>query len=142
MTTDEHRGSAAWSGWLIFAAIILFTVGCVNAIQGLAAILKDDVFLVTKSDLLVTADYTAWGWALLIWGIVMALAAMGLISGKGWARWFAVAVVIINLIVQFAWFPAYPLWSLVAIGLDTAILYALTVRWHEAQAALDRDRAA
>jgi hypothetical protein len=114
----------------------MFVVGGVNAIQGLAAVLKDEVYLVTESGLLVTADFTVWGWTLLIWGIVMALAGAGLVSGHGWARWFAVAVVVLNLFAQFAWFPAYPLWSLVAIGLNVAVLYALTVRWEEAQAGL------
>jgi len=42
--------------------------------------------------------------------------------------------VVINLLGQFAWFPAYPLWSLVVIALDVAVLYALTVRWNEARA--------
>lgn len=68
MSTDDFRGSSAWGGWLIFASIVLFTVGCVNAIQGLAALAKDEVYLVTKSGLLVTGGFTAWGWALLIWG--------------------------------------------------------------------------
>ena len=136
MSTDSYRASPAWSGWVIFAAIVLFTVGCVNVIQGLAAVLKDEVYLVTESGLLVTADFTAWGWTLIIWGVLMALAGAGLVSGHGWARWFAVVVVVVNLIAQFAWFPAYPLWSLAAIGLNVAVLYALTVRWQEAQAAL------
>jgi hypothetical protein len=136
MTTERHRASAAWGGWIAFAAIVMFVVGGVNAIQGLAAVLKDEVYLVTESGLLVTADFTVWGWTLLIWGIVMALAGAGLVSGHGWARWFAVAVVVLNLFAQFAWFPAYPLWSLVAIGLNVAVLYALTVRWEEAQAGL------
>lgn len=136
MSTDSYRGSAAWGGWIAFAAIVLFVVGGLNAIQGLAAVLKDDVYLVTESGLLVTADFTAWGWTLLIWGVVMGLAGAGLVSGRGWARWFAVAVVVVNLVAQFAWFPAYPLWSLAAIGLNVAVLYALTVRWQEGQAAL------
>ena len=66
----------------------------------------------------------------------MALAALGIVGGRGWARWVAVGVVVVNLIVRFAWFPAYPPWSPVTIGLDVAVLYALTVRWQEAQASL------
>lgn len=138
MSTDQYRGSSAWGGWLIFAAIVLGTVGFVNAIQGLAALVKDEVYLVTKSGLLVTADFTAWGWTLLIWGVLMVLVALGLVGARGWARWIAVGVVVVNLIIQFAWFPAYPLWSLVAIGLDMTVLYALTARWDEAQTSIGR----
>jgi hypothetical protein len=44
--------------------------------------------------------------------------------------------VFINLIGQFAWFPAFPLWSMVAIALDIFVLFALTVRWSEARSLL------
>ena len=63
----------------------------------------------------------------------MILAGAALFSGKEWGRWFAIVVVVINLIGQIAWFPAYPLWSLVAIGLGIAVLYALTAGWKEAK---------
>jgi hypothetical protein len=68
---------------------------------------------------------------LLIWGIVMVLAALSLFAGGGFGRWFAVIVVAINMIGQFAWFPAYPLWSLVVIGLSIAVLWALTAGWSD-----------
>ena len=39
----------------------------------------------------------------------------------------------VNMIGQIRWFPAYPLWSLVAIGLGIAVLYALTAGWKAAR---------
>jgi hypothetical protein len=137
MTTDTRPAGQAWTGWVLFAGTILLAIGFINAIQGLAALFKDEVYLVTDSGLLVTTDWTAWGWTLLIWGGVLILAGIGLFSGQGWARWFAVVVVFINLVAQFAWFPAYPLWSLIAIALDVVVLFALTARWDEATGALD-----
>ncbi len=135
MSTDSYEGSA-WSGWIIFAALVMFTIGAVDIIQGLAALLKDEVYAVTDSGLLVTTNFTAWGWSLIIWGIVLILAAAALFGGKGWGRWFAILALIINMVGQIAWFPAYPLWSLVAIGLGVAVLYALTAGWKEASADL------
>src|SRR4249919_2086126 len=111
----------------------MLTIGAIDIIQGLAALLKDETFAVTDSGLLVTTDFTRWGWSLIIWGIVLILAAMALFSGKGWGRWFAIFAIIINGIGQIAWFPAYPLWSLLAIGLEIAVLYALTAGWKEAR---------
>jgi hypothetical protein len=102
-------------------------------IQGIVALTKDETYLLTESGLLVTTDFTTWGWALIIWGIVMVLAAGALFAGKEWGRWFAFAVVIVNLIGQIAWFPAYPLWSLIAIGLGITVLYALTAGWSRAR---------
>ena len=136
MSTDQYPEGAAWTGWVIFAGFVLIVVGCINAIQGLVAIFKHTVYVVPSSQLVVTTDYKAWGWTLLIWGIIMALAGLGLFSGKSWARWFAIFVVFVNLIGQFAWFPAFPLWSMVAIALDIFVLFALTVRWSEARSVL------
>jgi hypothetical protein len=125
--------SSAWGGWVIFAAAVMFTVGALDIIQGIAALAKDEVYLVAESGLLVTTDYTAWGWTLIIWGAVLMFAAAALFSLKSWGRWFAFAVVLLNSIVQLAWFPAYPLWSLIALSLDVVVLFALTARWGEAK---------
>ena len=135
MSTNYGKPSA-WSGWVVFAAAVLLTIGAIDIIQGLAALLKDDVYLVSKSGLLVTTNFTAWGWSLIIWGIVLILAALALFAGKEWGRWFAIVAIIINGIGQIAWFPAYPLWSLLAIGLEIAVLYALTAGWKGAKADL------
>jgi hypothetical protein len=135
VTTDTYEGTA-WTGWVIFAAIVMITIGALDIIQGLVALLKEETYLITESGLLVTTDFTAWGWTLLIWGIVLVLAAAALFSGKEWGRWFAIVAVVVNMIGQIAWFPAYPLWSLVAIGLGIAVLFALTARWKPIKAEL------
>ena len=125
MTTDYLKPSA-WTGWVIFAAAVMFTIGAVDIIQGLAALLKDETYLITESGLLVTTDFTAWGWTLIAWGIVLILTAAALFSGKEWARWFAIVAVIINGIGQIAWFPAYPLWSLIALSLFAGLAFGLS----------------
>jgi hypothetical protein len=135
MSTDTYQ-SSAWSGWVIFAAAVMFTIGAIDIIQGIVALAKDGTYLIPESGLLVTTNFTTWGWALIIWGIVMMLAAAALFAGKEWGRWFAIVVIIVNGIGQIAWFPAYPLWSLLAIGLEIAVLYALTAGWKAARSDL------
>jgi len=138
MSTNTGGAPSAWSGWIVFAAVIMFIIGCINMIQGLAALLKHTVYVLPNSGLLVSTSYTTWGWALILWGVIMATAAYGLLSGSQVARWFSVLLIAINLLGQFALFPAYPLWSLIVIALDVAVLFALTARWHEAQADFNR----
>lgn len=134
MSTDQFTRSK-WTGWVIFAAAVLLTIGALDIIQGLAALLKETTYVIPggENSLLVTTNYDTWGWALIIWGAVLILSGLSLFSGKGWGRWFAIVVVIVNMIGQFAWFPAYPLWSMVAIGLGVAVLWALTAGWQEAK---------
>jgi hypothetical protein len=137
MSTDIERLASKWSGWVIFAGVVLFTVGWLNIIQGIAALARDtETFALPEANLLVTTDYTAWGWSMIIWGAIMILTAGGLFTGKELARWIAIAIVVVNLIGQFGFFPAFPLWSLVVIGLDLAVLFALTARWEYAKAVL------
>ncbi len=135
MSTNYDRPSP-WTGWIVFAVAVMFIVGAVDVIQGLAALLKSTVYVLPEKDLLVTTNYDAWGWALIIWGVVLMLSAASLFGGGGWGRWFAIIVIIINAIVQIAFFPAYPLWSLLVIGLQLAVLWALTAGWSGARAEL------
>ena len=137
---DDTRGSAA-TGWIMFAAAVMFTIGAIDIIQGIVALTKSATYVIPGGEqaLLVTTNFDTWGWALIIWGIVLMLAAGSLFAGRSWARWFGIFAIIINGIVQIAWFPAYPLWSLLAIGLQVAVLWALTAGWKDAQAELRGD---
>ncbi len=136
-STDRYETSSA-TGWVIFAAVVMFTIGALDIIQGLVALLKETTYVIPGGEkaLLVTTNFDRWGWSLIIWGIVLILAAGSLFAGRGWARWFAIVVVLINGVGQLAWFPAYPLWSLIAIGLGIAVLWALTAGWKDAKADL------
>jgi len=140
MSTDYQNESPSGAGWIIFAAAVMLTVGAIDIIQGLTALLKQTTYVIPggENSLLVTTSFDTWGWGLIIWGAVLILAAASLFAGREWARWFALIVVIVNMIGQIAWFPAYPLWSLLAIGLGVAVFWALTVGWRGAQFDLRR----
>jgi hypothetical protein len=116
------------TGWTVFAGCILFIVGSLDALWGLAAILNDNVVIVGGQGAII-ADITTWGWVHLILGSAMALAGLGLFAGSSGARWAAVLFVTVNAISQIVWFPAAPLWAFLMIILDVVIIYQLTARW-------------
>jgi hypothetical protein len=126
----ERKAERAWSGWLGFASIMVITVGGITALEGLIAVIRDKYFVVTGNQVIVF-DMTAWGWIMIVWGCVFVLAGLALASGRSWARWFVIVIASLNVLGQLSFLGStqYPLWSLVAIGLDTLILYALTVKW-------------
>jgi len=126
----------AWTGWVVFASIMLAVVGGLNIVQGLAALLDDTYFLVRSGNDLLLTGFTTWGWILLIWGIVQLAAGFGLNSGQGWARVTAIIVACVSIFVQIAFLAAFPIWSVVIIALDVMIIFALTARWSEARAGL------
>jgi hypothetical protein len=144
MTKTEPRferaaapsGSAAWTGWIVFASIMLAVVGLVNIVQGLTALLDETYFIAQGSDGLLIGDFTVWGTVLLIWGAAQVAAGMGLNGGHGWARMLALVIAPISILLQFAFLAAYPLWSLAIIAIDVVIIFALTIYWQDARSGL------
>jgi hypothetical protein len=118
------------SGWVAFAGWILLVIGALDFFEGLIAVIRGQYYVLTPQQIVVF-DMRTWGWALMLWGIVLVLAGLGLFSGAGWARWFTIVVVSVNFLAQlgFAGGAAYPLWALTVLFLQVMVLYALFVRW-------------
>jgi hypothetical protein len=121
-----------WAGWVAFAAVLMALIGVLDVLQGLIAIVRDDYYLLAPEQIIVF-DLTTWGWIMLIWGIVVAVAGYALVTGAGWARWFTIVVASLNLLVQLGFVGSnqYPLWSLAVMAMNVLVLYALTVRWSD-----------
>ena len=124
-------GTSAWVGWIAFAGMMLIMLGSFHLIQGIVAIFEDEYFLVTSSGLLVSVDYTTWGWVHLIGGVVVLLAGVGVLSGKVWARTVGVIVALVSAIVNLAFLAAYPIWSILMITLCVVVIMALTTHGSE-----------
>jgi hypothetical protein len=124
--------SSSWTGWIGFAGLLMIIVGALQAFEGLIAIIRDEYYVLTPERIIVF-DLTTWGWITLIWGIVVALAGLGLLARSGWARWFAIVVGSLNFVVQlgFVGSSQYPLWALTVLALTFVVLYALIVRWDD-----------
>ena len=124
-TISEARGHERGHGYgmVLFAAILLIVIGCFNLIHGIAAIAHSHVF--TAGAHYVFANQRTWGWVTLILGCLQLLAALGVLVGNQFARWFAVVVLALNAIDQMFFLPAYPFWSVIIIALDVVALYGL-----------------
>jgi hypothetical protein len=126
--------SSTWTGWISFAGWLMVIVGMIDFFEGLIAIIRGSYYAVTPNQIVVV-NLTTWGWIMLLWGIVLVLAGLGLLSGSGWARWFTIIVGSVNFILQlgFVGSSAYPLWALTGQALTLVILYAVIVRWNDAR---------
>ena len=127
------RGTV-WSGWIGFAGLVMVVVGVIDGFQGLIAIVRGKYYALTPNQIIVF-DVKTWGWITLIWGVVLAVAGVSLLGGAGWARGFAIALGILNFVVQLAFLGGrqYTLTTLVALGLTVVVLFALIVRWEDGQ---------
>jgi hypothetical protein len=133
---SSSSANAGWTGWVVFASIMLTVVGAINLMQGFIALFQDDYFLVPSGDDLLLLDFTAWGWVMLVWGAGQVLAGMGLNGGHGWARVAALIIACVSILIQILFLAAYPIWGTIIIALDVIVIYALTARWGEAKAGL------
>jgi hypothetical protein len=133
-TAAHRRTSSAWVGWVVFAAVIAITMGAFEAIEGLVAIFKDQYYLVPSTGLVVSVDYTAWGWVHLIIGVVSILAGIALLQGRSWGRIVVIVLAGLSALVNLGFLSAYPIWATLVIAMDVIIIYALTVHWKDVTA--------
>jgi hypothetical protein len=118
---DAPKGA----GWVIFAAVMLGLAATWNVFDGILAISTSRVY--TGHQTFIFSGLNTWGWITLILGIILGLAALTLVSGSEFARWFGIAAAGLNAIGQLAFVPAYPWWAISMFTVDILIIYALAV---------------
>jgi hypothetical protein len=126
--TDERAESNIWAaGLIVFAGILMIVGGVWHALAGIAALLNDDLYIATP-DYVYAFDLTGWGWAHLVLGVLVAVTGGAVLKGLTWGRVAGIAIVVLSLVANFVFIPWYPIWSLVIIGLDLAVIAAL-IAW-------------
>ncbi len=105
---------------------MLIIVGVMNIFDGLVAITQSAYVRADTGGVLpVTNDVKVWGWIALIIGVIIVLAAFGVLAGATWARAVGILVAGINLVFQFAYVDHSPFWSFSMIIIDILIIYGL-----------------
>jgi hypothetical protein len=113
-------------GWLLFAWIMLLTAGVMNIIDGIVA-LGNTKFWTDYGAVYIYGDLRTWGWIVLIWGIVLCLAALSVWRGGSFGRWVGIFAAAVNVFLQMLFIPAYPFWALTIMLLDILVIYGLAV---------------
>lgn len=130
---EAPQEASAWTGWVMFGAMMMILLGAFQAIAGLVALFDNGYYLVGSNGLVININYTGWGWIHLIVGLAAIAAGVGLFRGAMWARVTGIAVAAISAIANFLWMPAYPLWALTMIALDVVVIYAIAAHGREMQ---------
>ena len=116
-------------GWKGFAGILLMVGGAFNFIDGLTAITRSNYYKAVggSGQFPLTDNLKTWGWVILIVGILMFLAGIGLFSGATWARALGILFASANAILQLAWLAHFPFWSFTMILVDILVIYGIAV---------------
>ena len=114
------------AGWILYAWVMMMVAGVFAIIDGIVAVSRSSFFTATGAHY-VYANLNAWGWFQLVLGIVAVLAALNVMRGGEWGRWFGIIVASLQLLVQIFWIPIVPFWALTIIVLDMLVIYGLAV---------------
>ena len=116
---EDERGH----GWVLFAGILLLTLGAFNIIDGITAISRSHFYVGNAH--YVFGDLRAWGWVALCIGAVQILVGLGVFARNQLARWVGVAALSLNAIAALLYMPSYPFWSLAIFAVDIVAIYGL-----------------
>lgn len=119
-----------WTGWIIFAAVVMMIGGALEAVSGFIAAVNDTWVVWTNQGRLYL-DFSTWGWVHLGLGCVVFLAGLGVLSGHIIGRIVGVTIASLALIGNFLFIPAYPLWAITLCALDVLVIWALTAHGSE-----------
>lgn len=119
-----------WVGWIMFGGVMMIIVGALQAIYGFIALVNDE-WVVWGNQANLYIDLSTWGWVHLIGGGIVLAAGIGLFTGNVLARAVAVVVASLSLIANFLSMPAYPVWSLVMIGINVLVIWAVVAHGRE-----------
>ena len=114
-----------YSGWVIFAAVMLIIVGILNVIWGIAAIADSKFFVQDQKYIL--SNLNAWGWITLIIGVAQLAAGFSLWSGNLYGRAMAILFASLSALAALLSIPAYPFWSLAIFALDIIVIYQVSL---------------
>ena len=113
------------SGWVTFAGVMLFIVGVLNVIYGIAAIGDSSFFVQDQKYIL--SNLNTWGWVNLLIGALQLFAAFSLWSGGIYGRVVAIAAASLSALAALLSIPAYPFWSLAIFAIDIIIIHQVAV---------------
>ena len=127
----EEPEPTGWTGWVVFASVMMLMVGAWQIIEGLVALFDDGFYAVKPNGLVVHVNYNVWGWTHLLLGAIVLLSGVGVLAGNIVARTVGVLFAGLSAIANLVFITAYPFWSILIITVDILVIYALTVHGRE-----------
>ncbi|MFF0079932.1 hypothetical protein ACFYR1_09540 [Streptomyces canus] len=117
----------AWAtGGVVFAGALMLVKGALAIFQGISLLAKDDVWS-RVGDYVYKINLTGWGVILLCLGALAVVTGAFVLRGAAWARMTGIFLASLSMIAQFLFLPYAPFWSLIMVGVDFFVIWALAV---------------
>ncbi|WP_159797380.1 DUF7144 family membrane protein [Puerhibacterium puerhi] len=120
---DRTVSPVAQTG-VVLAGSLMIVLGVFQALQGLVALIDDDMFVVLPNYTF-SLDITGWGWIHLVVGIAIAVTGVFLLSRSAIAGGVAIGLAAISAVANFLFIPFYPLWSMLVVALAVFVIWAI-----------------
>ena len=120
---DSRDNRAA--GWQTYSGLVLALGGLFAVIDGLMAVYRSSFF--AGNAVFVFSDLRTWGWIIFGLGALGIISGLAVFSGREWARWTGITVAGLGALGQMLFAQAYPLWSLMIMGVYLLAVYGLAV---------------
>ena len=125
-TKRRRKNERAWmNGYTVFAVAIMLVLGVWQVLAGLTAVVRDGLYA-TAATYTFAFSTTAWGWLVVLLGLLIAGTGIAVLSGRTWGDTAAIALACLTMVVNFLLIPLYPVWSLSIIALGVTLIWALT----------------
>lgn len=121
MDTRDSRAP----GWRTFSGLVLALGGIFALTYGLMAVYRSTFF--AADAVFVFSDLNTWGWITFGLGVLAVISGFAVFSGREWARWTGIAVAGLVALGQLMTAQAYPIWSLMLMGVSVLAIYGLAV---------------
>jgi len=121
MDSREPRAT----GWQTYSGLVLSFGGLFAAISGLTAVYRSSFF--SADAVFLFSDLNTWGWIIFSLGALGIISGLAVFSGREWARWTGIAIAGLGALGQLLFAQAYPLWSLMIMGVYLLAVYGLAV---------------
>ncbi|WP_053852017.1 hypothetical protein [Streptomyces sp. NRRL B-24085] len=118
---------AAWAaGGVVFAGVLMLMNGILAIFQGISLLAKDGVWT-RVGDYVYKMNLTGWGVILLCLGALAVVTGAFILRGAAWARMTGIFLASLSMLAQFLFLPYAPVWSVIMIGIDFFVIWALAV---------------
>ncbi|MBX6751511.1 MAG: hypothetical protein IRY85_17930 [Micromonosporaceae bacterium] len=120
----QSGGSMLARGGSPLAATLMMLLGLFHILSGIAAIARANFYTV-GGNYPYRVDNVAWAWIHVIGGALVAISGLTLFSRSAAARWIAIVLASVSLVINFFFLPYFPLWSLLMIPLAIFAIWAV-----------------
>jgi hypothetical protein len=118
-TQPEIRGAVP----SLFAACMLALAAFINVAEWVTAIATSNFYPAHAT--YVVGDVHTWGWIQFVIGILQFVAFFAIIGARLWGRWLGIGIALLSVLAQLFFVNASPWWTVVVIGIDILVIYAL-----------------